>query len=596
MMHSRKIINTLIIIGFWAVSLLTGARAQNPDRMYEAAIEAFNAQNTALGFQQLDELLQKYPDYEDALYARSYYLIEQGYYREALGDYHRLLALRPEEADLFVYRGQAYMALALPAEAEQDFLYAWQMDSTALEANLALGTFYLWMELYADAPEYFENALRHHPQAHEAHYYLALLYFLEEKYEPAFAKINQYLTAVPQDLEGHRLKVRILLAQRRFLSALDVYKALEKIDTLQFAEDDFLYWGQAYYSLKKWEDAQFYLELPEKPILPELWHYLGKTYFQLNEQEKALAALNQAILLAEDSLSEAIAPYYYNRAVVLARAQKHEAAQQDFLKALLLMPEILVQQDAQNRPIDLLGNLREILASQVAPSVIDSARAKGYLRRAEQHIAAGDSNRAVRVCEQALALDSLQASGYLLKARALAMMKKTEEAKQVLERAQAFATPKEEAQRLYLLALVYRLQFKDREAQSTLDEALRQFPEEANLYQEKAFWALQAKQSKEALFYLGEALRLDSTLTQTRGERAALYLEMGQFEAVLKDCQVLLAQDETDVLGLYYQGRAYEALGAIEEALEAYRAILWLFPQEAEVRQRVENLQKKRKP
>ncbi|NJL12985.1 MAG: tetratricopeptide repeat protein [Microscillaceae bacterium] len=250
MMHFRKILNIVFISGLWTASLATNLLAQNPARMYEEAIEAFNAQNTEQGFAKLDVLLQKYPEYEDALYARSYYLVEQGYFREALGDYHRLLALRPEEADLFVYRGQAYMALALPAEAEQDFLYAWQLDSTSLEANLALGTFYLWMELYADAPVYFENALRHHPQAHEANYYLALLYFLEEKHEAAFAKINQYLIAIPEDLEGHRLKVRILLGQRRFLSALDVYKNLEKIDTLQFAEDDFLYWGQAYYFLK----------------------------------------------------------------------------------------------------------------------------------------------------------------------------------------------------------------------------------------------------------------------------------------------------------------------------------------------------------
>ncbi|NJL12986.1 MAG: tetratricopeptide repeat protein [Microscillaceae bacterium] len=336
--------------------------------------------------------------------------------------------------------------------------------------------------------------------------------------------------------------------------------------------------------------------MPEKPALPELWYYLGKTYFQLNEQEKALTAFNQAISLAGDSLSEALAAFYYDRAVVLAQAQKYQAAQQDFLKALLLMPEILAQQDAQNRPLNLLGNLREILASHLTPSAIDSAQAQGYLRRAEQYIAAGDSNRAVRVCEQALALDSLQAGAYLLKARALAMMKKTEEAKQSLEQAQALVSPQEEAQRLYLLALVYRLQFKSREAQATLDEALLRYPEEANFYQEKAFWALQAKQNEEALRFLDEALRLDSTLTQTRGERAALYLEMGQYEAVLKDGQALLAQDETDVLGLYYQGRAYEALGAIEEALEAYMAILWLFPNEAEVRQRASDLQKKRKP
>ncbi len=572
---------------FISLVLLTSqslyAQSKEQIQKYEQAITLINQNKGSQGTALLEEIIEENPDYEEARYALSYYAMQQGKYQNALHEYQYLLRQNPKNHELYLYRGQAYLLLGLFAEAEEDYLIAYQIDSTQIDVSNALGTLYYWMELPEDAIHYFSKSILKDPKDALAYYYRALAYYENKNLDQAWADITQYNSLEPSEPDGQRLKAMILIAQNKHNSAISVFESLEKDDDMVFEEEDFFYWGQAYYFLRKYEEAKFYLELPEEPQLPMIYHYLGKVYYHLNQSDSALIKLNETILIWKDAQPEEIAAVYYDRAIVNSKQKNSQEAENDFLKSIYLMPEIINQKNNKGEDIPLLSNALTMLKLENQYPKLDSVLIKGYQARAERMIASGDSNRAVATCNAAINLDSLVSYNHTLKAGAYLISKSYKEALSNLNKAEKLSKGQNLAQNYYFKALLYQAQNQPDSVQIFLDKAQSIDPQKAAIYFEKTLLHLRKNDYKEALLEINKALTLEAQNEDYLNERTNIYLELQNYALAIQDADAVIRQNPKAVRALYQRGLAYKATKQYQQALDDFDAILDMYPDETEV-------------
>jgi len=573
----------ITILSIFSIFDQLQAQSKEAIAKYDQAIKYFNEEKSAEGMSLLEEIIEANPDYEDARYAFSYYAMQEGKYQEALHEYHYLIRQNPKNHEIYLYRGQAYLMMEMFAEAEEDYLFAYQLDSTQIDITNALGSLYYWMELPEDANYYFGKSIQKNPKDALAYYYRALNYYENNQWEEAWADVTQYNALAADEPDGQRLKAMILIAQNKHNSAIAVFEALEKDENSIFEDEDFFYWGQAYYFLRKYEEAKFYFELPEEPQFPLIYYYLGKTYYHLNQSETALLNLNKAIEQWQDAKHGEISPVYYDRAVVNSRQKNDAQAELDFLKAIYLMPEIINQKDEKGNEIPLLSNALVMLKLDKQLQKIDSVLIKGYQARAGMMIADGDSNRAVAVCNAALKIDSLNSSTYTLRAGAYLLVKNYKSALQDLNQAEKLEKEQSLAQNYYFKALLYQSQSQPDSVIKFLEKAQEIDPQKVEIYFEKALFYASKDDFKQALSEINQALKIAIDDTQFLNERAGIYLKLKQYEEAIKDSDQILLLNPQEVRALYQRGLSHRALKHYQEALDDFSEILDMYPEELEI-------------
>ncbi len=600
-MQAKKIfLSGLSLIILWFSGLYNPTYCQTPalEKKYQEAIQFFNDEKTEKGFALLDQILAEAPNYEEARFARSYYAMQQEDYLDALQDYHYLILQNPEDAQNYLYRGQAYLMLEMLAEAEEDYLLAYQLDSTQIDISNALGSLYFFMGLHQDAQYYLNKSIQQQAKDPIAYYYKAYSHFEQQDFESAFNSISQYLTLTNNELDGQRLKAMILIAQNKPSSAIAIFDALERQDDIIFEEEDFFYWAKAYYLQKKYEEAKFYLELPENPSYLPIYYYLGKIHYHLNQSEKSLQLLSKVIQVWQDAEPEEIAPVYYDRAIVHSKQNKPQVALQDFLQALYLMPELAQQKNHKGTAIPLLGNALVMLKLDTTSQQIDSVLVKGYQARAERLIALGDSNKALVACQMALSIAPNNAKSLTLRAIAQLIKRNFVDALQDLETAQKSTVPQDLQEVFYVKALLYRAQNQADSVAKYLDKALaleigKTKPE---IFQEKAYWLAEKGDFEQAIQYIDRALKLEADNLDFLNERATYYLKAMKYQACIDDCNQVLVKNPRDPQALYQRGLAYKGLERYQEAYNDFEEILLLYPNEEEILILALEMEKKIKP
>ena len=279
---------------------------------------------TQEGFEYLNKAIGINPRFYDALYARSYYFMREAQYFKAIRDYDLLILLYPNVASLYLYRGQAKFYLENYENAESDYRKGYQLDSTYVEVINALGSLYFVMDLYKDAADYFNKAIKLSPKSIYAYYYRASTHYYTKKYKLALKDIASCMALEPKDADAQRLKALVHLGMKKPKNAITIYEKLQK-EKVSFEEEDFYNWGLAYYQLRKFNRALFYLQTPQKHKNTSIYHYIGKTKYKLKDTRAALSYLNKAIgIVGKDN--EASAAMYYDRAVVQYRMRKSKLA------------------------------------------------------------------------------------------------------------------------------------------------------------------------------------------------------------------------------------------------------------------------------
>lgn len=573
---------TLFFPGLFILySLSVLAQDKNPEELYKKAIIFFDSKKNKEGFELLDQAIGLKSAYYDAVYARSYYLVQEGKYPEAIRDYDSLVKWKPEDPNLLMYRGQALMYAEQFDKAETDFLLAYEKDSNNLDFINSLGSLYYLLELYEDALLYFEKATRLNPKDNYAFYYRAYSWYYLKKYDKALKDLEICIQIDPKDPDLQRLKARVFIAMKQYKNAIAIYEALQKKD-LDFESDDFLDWAYCHYQLKRYEDALFYLELPEEHQETDIFYLLAKTKYQLNKNEAAKTDLDSAIAISGENNEES-AKLFYDRAAVLLKLKKNKEALDDYLRACYLMPEIYEQKNYQNEKIELLTDLSPLLKPALRAGQIDSVRVKGYEERALAFISVEDGENANLELQKALAIDSLDSGIWIARASAQLLEKQYEVALESIERAKSLTKNRSQERIHFIKGLVYSETGKFNEAIQSLEEAIRLNAKEIAYFTEKASVYYRLGNFQNALTEINKAIRLLPEEWELYNDRALYHSANLQFDKALEDCNRVLSKDQKNITAYYNRAIALSGLKKYDEAIADFNKVLETYPEDKDV-------------
>lgn len=558
------------------------AQEKDYETAYKKAIDYFNQENKDEGFKYLNQAIGINPSFYDALYARSFYFMQEEAYNNALIDYNLLISLREDSSSLYLYRGQAKLHLERYSEAEEDYLIAYELDSNNIDITNSLGGLYFVLGLYEDAKKYFDKSRQINPQDMFSHYYEAYIYYQQKKYSEAANAIQGCLKLDGEHIDTYRLQIMLYIAQKKYKSTLEVFDLLQK-KKVEFEVEDFFYWGLAYYQQKKYKDALFYFELPEQHDHGDIYYYSGLTYYQLKQSKQALVYLNKAIPLY-DSLSEESAPLFYNRSVVKYRLRDLKGAQKDFFYAAYLMPEIAYQKNYEGEKLYLLGNAYIMLKMEEKKELLDSIQLQGFQDRADAFISTGEVNKAWAETEKAIRLDSSHSYTYTLRGIIHALMGEYQKANNDLHKASTLEKGQDEERNYYMKGLVYKELGIPEEAKNNILKAIKLNEQTANYFMDLASIEYSLENYPAALKYAQKGIALDSLEIEYYNDRALYYSANSQFKKALTDCNKVLKKDKENTLGYYNRGIAYRGLKNYKKALEDFEKILTILPEEEEVK------------
>ncbi len=562
------------------------AQSKSSELFYEQAIAYFNEANREKGYELLNRALADQPDYYEALYAKSYYLLEDEEYEQAILIYDSLLFKYPEKSELYLYRGRAHLYQADFERAELDYLRAWELDSSNTETNNALGGLYFIIDLYKDAIHYFNKILKIDSKNFFAQYYRAYSFYLDGDFRSARLGIEACLQTKPGDADARLLKAQVMIAQRQYKGAIELFEEMSK-ENLSMEIDDFYYWGLAYFRQKKYQDALFYFQLPESPQDSRLSHYSAKALFYTYQLSDALLHLDEALSYA-DSLDEATAALYYDRAIIRQRLKNPEGAKDDFLYANYLLPEIYQQNNQKGKIPDLIGNAYLSLKAEKYQKEVDSIRVLAFQERAESQINQGQVQNALLSCNQALLIDSLNPYSYTLKGITHGVMGRFPLALEDIEKAMQISSSASQEKNHYIKGLIYgQLQVYPR-ALAHLDTAIGLNKQQAVYYSDRGHYRSESGDLGGAFKDIQTALEMEPDNPNFLVDRSYYYYKMDSIPEAIADCNRVLEGNSYQLLALYNRALAYEKQEKWPLARQDYARILEILPKDADVLKRME--------
>ena len=549
---------------------------------YQQAIKYFDNQENDKGYEYLNKAIGLNPAFYDALYARSYYFMQDGEYEKAIEDYRVLTSLYADKPLLYLYMGQAYMHTENFKLAEKNYLIAYDLDSNDVDITNSLGSLYFILDLYLDALIYLNKSIEIAPNNIFAYYYRAYTYYYLGEYEKALIDISSAQKIDPKDIDTFRLRALILLAQKKYKSVISVYETLQKLN-IDFDVEDFLYWGQAYFAMNKFPDAEFYLELPEEHQNTDIYHYLAKTKYKLNNSKFALEQINTALEIL-DTLHEDAAPLFYDRAVIKYRLRDTQGAMNDFLYANYLVPEIIKQENYQGQKLDLLADAYLMLKMDKYKKQLDSTHISGYQDRASLFITSGNTNNAIIEIRKAIQLDTTNSYSFTVLATAKAMQGKFEEALKHLDKALGLTKNQAPENNYYIKSLIYGELGQYEPAIENIRKALTINAGQTLYHVDLANFYYEIQDFEMALQSIQEAIRLEPDQIDLYNERAFYYIALDKHDEAIEDCNLILENDSENIIAFYNRGLAYRSKSEYEKALEDFKSVLRLAPDDEEVK------------
>lgn len=572
-------------------------QAQDEKTFYVDGVQAFDEGKDSLGYVYLTEAIRRNPKYYDALYARAYYLMADGEYELASDDYDVLVSLKPDNSELFFYRANAHFYLNAFEKAEDDYLKAYKLDDKDIDIIDGLITLYYTLDLYTDAQFYIKKSLQLNPKNAKAFYYNALVYLGLKKYRPALAEVEKALKLKENNPEFLRLKAKIYAGYNKATNVVETYEQLEDLYPEGLIIEDFLYWSEALYKLKKYKTAEYYLKTPQYHENEDIYYLLARIKYSQYDFQSALAYLDTTLYYS-DKYAETSGEIFYNRAYVKYKKRMYQEGEEDYLWSLYLTPELFESKNFAGEKIALFGNCNVVYRAEEKKEAIDSIRVKGFQDRSQVFLNDGEIEEALIEIAKAQEVDSLNINNFILKATCYTFLNKNKEAIQVLDTAKNLAQKDiEKTEVFYTQSLIYADLDNYQNALQSIDQALLINRQRSEFYAQKATMLSELEKNKEAIENINKAIALDGNASIFYTERALYRIKLQDFERGLEDANKALEIDETDILAYYARGLAQMKLKKYEEAMIDFEQILDIFPEDIEVQslyQRCqENLEKK---
>ena len=216
--------------------------------------------------------------------------------------------LAPDSSLVYLYRGQANMALGKLAQALDDARLANQKDITQLEAYRLLGQALQANGNIEESIEPLKTYLAYEPDDFEVLVWLANADASQEDYAGSLALLDRAIQLNRNSFEAYLLRAQISLARKDGRPALNDYLVAVKLKNDSFAANIGL--GQAYLMLDYPGDAYLQFERSQASAKTdaekgEVYYWRAQSLEKINQNETALRDWRSLVALPASAVPQA---------------------------------------------------------------------------------------------------------------------------------------------------------------------------------------------------------------------------------------------------------------------------------------------------
>lgn len=186
---------------------------------------------------QTEEAIENYrkaiaikPDYDDAWNNLGYALAAQKRYQEAIKCYERALQIKPNHIEVHNNLGNALSDAGHVDEAVPHYEFVLARKPEHADAHNNYGVVLAMKGQYAQAIEHFHLALKYKPGYASAHSNLGNTFAMQHKFDEALAEYQQALALNPNDPQAHNNVANVYSEQSKFDQAIAEYEAALKLN------------------------------------------------------------------------------------------------------------------------------------------------------------------------------------------------------------------------------------------------------------------------------------------------------------------------------------------------------------------------------
>ncbi|MBE9116864.1 tetratricopeptide repeat protein [Lusitaniella coriacea LEGE 07157] len=306
-------------------------------------------------------------------------LLAQGKFAEALEKYNQAIALYPNHASAYYYRGNAFAVGEQLQEATQDYQQAIALGFNEEELHFNYGKVLAQQERWDEAFEQYQQAIPLQPRWVDAFWLLGNALLNQSQFNKAAAIYKKVLTLEPERAEVYFNLANALNNQGQLEEAIENYK--NAIALQPEWVDPHLYLAEAFKALGHLEQAKecFESAIALQPERADSHFNLGNILFHQGKLERAIESYQSAIALQP----EWVEPHLYLAEAFKAQEQL-EQAQKCFESAIALQPDKADSHFNLGNILSHQGKLNEAIESYqsaiaLQPEWVDPHRCLGEL-------------------------------------------------------------------------------------------------------------------------------------------------------------------------------------------------------------------------
>jgi tetratricopeptide (TPR) repeat protein len=325
----------IFLLSFCAVFPL-GAQNDLPSRATEL-MRAGKFHDAELLWRQLE---QQYPKDAGIHGNLGVALAQQGKLEPAAAEYHKSLAIKPDQPDVSYNLGVAEFKQGHFSDAIPAFEIVAKEKPEDHRSTVLLGMSYFGLRDYAKASQYLQKASQDDPSNLELHNVLAQSCLWSRQYECALTEYKSILAVNPDAVQAHMLMAQALDAMGK------TEEAIKELEAARISPNEpVLHFelGYLYYKQRDYDRAtpELQLEVKNNPGYAQSYLYLGDIALHTNDNRAAELLLQKALQLQNESRLA-----YFDLGCVYADQKKNQEAVAALEHAVKLDPS---QPDAHYR-------------------------------------------------------------------------------------------------------------------------------------------------------------------------------------------------------------------------------------------------------
>jgi tetratricopeptide (TPR) repeat protein len=464
-------------------------------------------------------------------------LVHGGQPAEAIRYYTAALVSRPNNAGIYVNRGEAFFEAGEVDEAIADFREAAALVPSYFMAHYNLGVALRDKRKVDEAITCFQNAISLNPKYAPAHSKLGLALFAQGRLDEAIAEFREASRLKPDDAGAHVNLGTVLKANRQLDEAIAAYRQAIHIEK-DYAEAH-TNLGNALKAKGQLDEAiaEFREAIRLKKDLPQAHNNLGNALQAKGQVDEAIAAHREAIRIKED-----FAEAHYNLGNALRNKGQLDEAIAAYQEAIRLKKDYAQAHVNLGIALRQKGQLDEAIAAFREATRLKKGYAKAHYYLGDALARKGQLDEAIASFREAIRLKNDLADVHYDLATALARKGQLDEA--IAAYREAIRLKNDDALAHYDLGNALRVKGQLDEAIAAYREAIQLKNDYAEAYCNLGLVLRDQGRFRDALAALQKGHKLGSQQPGWRYPSAAWLAEVEQLiELDAKLAKVLKRED-----------------------------------------------------